>query len=585
MKKCPKCKAKLQKGRRRCPECGEFVATKKAMKNEKIKKYALGGAAVLGVAAIIVLIALFSGGKKSTLYMSATELSFIQGGSNKKVELTDALVYEKSMDQFDLEYMANHYYSKLIQTNKSKDILFFPTNIIRLNNYTLSYRKVTETDGETVNIANKVSEYKISEDGKRVVYLSEGELYVYDGDESKLIAQGITNFEISEDAKTVIYVDYGRTLYSHKSGKAKKVAKDITSLVQVAEDTDVIYYIKGTTLYKKTSGKDAKKLLKDVSSVITMYETGEIYYLRNSGDGIAISDYVDFDVKGEKDELKKEIKEHKAESHHYELCFYDGEKTKTVAKGVQQENIQTATDRPVIFYSFNDFSKVKKVKLSEVNNVWEVEELILNQVENDKNYQVAVGAKATSIKQKDIVYSILSESGDAMYFIADVKEENTDIGNLYKVSISGSKAGAAKKYDKEVYTRNIEFVGNEGVLYYKNVSEVSYILQGELYVNKKSVDEGVKLGSAICYSDVDDKTVYFLTDWRYQESMGTLKKVKGNKVVELRKSAHSFYSMEKGEVLFIADYDVEKFAGTLYRHTGRKAKKIDKNVIAIMQNK
>ena len=43
--------------------------------------------------------------------------------------------------------------------------------------------------------------------------------------------------------------------------------------------------------------------------------------------------------------------------------------------------------------------------------------------------------------------------------------------------------------------------------------------------------------------------------------------------------------MKKGEVLFIADYDVEMFAGNLYRHTGRKTKKIDTKVIAIMQNK
>ena len=588
MKRCPKCKAKLQKGRRRCPECGEFVARKKNLQNEKMKKYILGGAVALAVIALIVVVSLLVGGKKkSTLYMSATELSFVKGGSNKTVELTDELVYENSMDQFDLEYMANYYYSKLIKTSENGKIIFFPSNIIRLSNYTLSYRNVNETDGETVTVASKVSDYEISEDGTKVVYLSERELYLYDGDDSTSIGKNVTKFAISKNGEKIIFLDYERNLYSYQSGKEKKLAKDVTMLVQTSEDAEVIYYIKGTDLYKKETGKDAKKVIKNVSSIVAMYETGEIYYLKDNASAFVLSDYVEFDVKGEKDDLKKEIKEYKSDSRYQELCFFDGEKTKTVAEGVQQESIQAAVDRPVVFYTYSDFSKVKKIKLSDITNVWEAEEMIYNQVAEDKNYQVAVKAKATTIQQDNIAYTILAESGDAMYFVADVKDTSStaNVGNLYKVAISGSKAGKAKKYDKNVYARCVEFVGDTGVLYYKNVGDVNYTTQGDLYVNKKRVDDNVKFGSAICYGDVDDKTVYFLTDWRYQESMGTLKKVKGSKVVELRKSAHSFYSMEKGEVLFIADYDVETFSGNLYRHTGKKAKKIDKNVIAIMQNK
>jgi len=76
-----------------------------------------------------------------------------------------------------------------------------------------------------------------------------------------------------------------------------------------------------------------------------------------------------------------------------------------------------------------------------------------------------------------------------------------------------------------------------------------------------------------------------LTDWKYQASMGTLKRVKGSKVVEIRKAAHAFYAMEKGEVFFIGDYNVETYAGNLYRHKNGKAHKVDKDVVAIMKEK
>ena len=588
MKKCPKCGAKLQKGRRRCPECGEFVARRKS--KGLLEKPALiyGGIAAAAILVVVLIFAFAGGVKKNTLYLKDMELSYLASGSNKGVELTNKLVYEKSMDQFDLEYMANHYYSKLVKKSKNGDRIYYPSNIIRLSNFTLTYRDLNEKDGEIVELAKGVSDYKISEDGKKVVYVSEGTLYLYNGKEAIPMEKGVTNFEISKDGKKIIYINSERAVCLNQSGKTKKLVKEVGTLDYIDEALDVIYYTKNADLYRKEIGKDAKKLASKVASVLKVYESGEIYYLKENEEKISAQDYVENDVKKEKDDIKKELKESQIDTHTYELFFYNGKSQKSVAKNVQQENLKIATERPVIVFTAGDLDGMEKMKLSEISSVWEVEEKVMNYLADSSKYYVAAEAKTKAVKEKNVEHIILAENGDTIYYVADIAEDKVGTydatGTLYKMQVSGSKIGAGKKYASDVFAKDIAFVGEEGVLYYKNVSEVTYTMQGDLYVNKKMADENVKLGSAVCYGEVDDKTVYFLTDWKYQESMGALKKVKGNKVTEIRKAAHEFYSMKKGEVLFIGDYDVETYAGNLYRYNG-KAHKIDKNVIAIMQNR
>ena len=588
MKKCPKCGAKLQKGRRRCPECGEFVAKRKAKGLLEKPAFIYGGAGVLVVLVAILIFAFAGGEKKNTLYVKGMEMSYLESGSNKDVELTDKLVYENSMDQFDLEYMANHYYSKLVKKSKNGERIYYPSNIIRLSNYTLTYRDLNEKDGEIVELAKGVSDYKISEDGKKVAYVSEGTLYIYDGKETIPMEKGVTNFEISKDGKKVIYINSERAVCLNQSGKTKKLVKEVGTLDYIDEELDVIYYTKDAKLYRKEIGKDAKKLASKVASVLKVYESGEIYYLKENAEKISAKDYVEMDVKKEKDDIKKGLNESQLDTHTYELFFYNGKSEKAVAKNVQQENLKIAAERPVIVFTACDLSGMKKMKLSEISSVWEVEENITSYMSETSKYYVAAESKSKAVKEKNVANIILAENGDTVYYVAEVADDKLSAydatGKLYKMQVSGNKIGAGKKYASDVFAKEIAFVGAEGVLYYKNVSEVTYTMQGDLYVNKKKADENVKLGSAVCYSEVDDKTVYFITDWKYQESMGALKKVKGSKVTEIRKAAHAFYSMKKGEVLFIGDYDVETYAGNLYRYNG-KAHKIDKDVIAIMQNR
>ena len=604
MKKCPKCKAKLQKGRRRCPECGEFVMKRRAskrgilsclasliegVKSKKIVFYGIAG--LLGILAVVVIVSLANGGGSSALYVKESEMAMTKGTGTKKVQLTDKLVYENSMDQFDLEYMSNHYYSKLIKKSKNGDRIFYPSSIIRLNNYTLTYRNLNEKDGEVVEVASSVTDYQISENGKIAAYTSGGVLFRYDGDEAETVGNGISTFQLSKDGKTIIYVDSERNICSYKSGKSKKLVKDVSVLEYISENCKEIYYIKDNNLYRKEIGKDAKKIASEIISVVKIYENGEAYYLKQTEKQVLLNDYVEDDTKKanseEIKELKKSLKDSTAETHLYDLYYYNGKKGKSVAKNVQQEDVRTASERAVVLFKTCDISGMKKLKLSEISSAWEVEEKILEYISVNSKYQVAVEKKTTTITQKNIGQAILAENGDVLYFVADIAEEmiNTSdaIGTLYKMSISGSKAKTPKKYASDVYAREVAIVGDTDVLYYKNVSEVDYIMQGDLYVNKKNRDENVKVGSAVCFKDADKKAVYYLSDWKYQASMGTLKRVKGNKVTEIRKAAHAFYAMEKGEVFFIGDYDVETYSGNLYRHKNGKARKIDKDVVAIMK--
>lgn len=550
-----------------------------------------GGIILIAIVLVLIVFSAIKGGnaKNYGLYMKGSELLYTDATEAKPKQMTNNLVTGNSMDQFDLEYMGNTY-THLFQMNEDESVLFFPSEMKGFSRYTLCYREIGKTNQEAVKIAAEVNSYAVNEEGTIVTYLSQGILYRHDLKEREQIAGEVSSFYASKDGQKVFYVTYDGTVYLKDQDKdAEKIDEKISAIEQVSEDFSTIYYTKDYNLYMKQSGEKAKSIASEVYAVLEIYESGELYYVKDVPETLALKDYVEDDVKesdeayAQKEEIRKVLQEQKMERHSYELFYYDGEKVKSVAKNVEYYDAKTATERPVVVYSTCDTGKIAKVKLSEISYAWNIEEQITSAIEATKQYHVAAEGNVTSIEEKNIATVLLAENGDTMYFVAG--EADAQSGTLYKVSISGEKAKKAQQYDTEVYANYIDFVGEDGAFYYKEVGEVNHIMQGELFVNKKSADVGVKLGSAVCYRETDEDTVYFIKNWEYQKSMGVLKQYKGNKTVQITDAAHSFSVASKGKVLYISDYDVEKYVGNLYLYEKGKAFQVDREVVAIIQPK
>lgn len=553
-----------------------------------LSKGVLFGVAGLLVFIIILGIVIFSDKgpeDNNAVYFRRTGVSYIDATEGKAQKVSDNLVYGGKLDQFDLKYLANSY-SGLVNVSKDKERIFFPGDMKGFGRFALYYREINQEKAEPIQLVSNVSSYAVNEEGTLVVYISEGTLYTHNLKENKEVAKNISNFQISQDGNQIVYLDTAGNLYLKGSEKTTKLAKNISNLEYVNEDFETFYYTKDGKLYIKEKGKDARKLASNVNEVLKVYESGAVYYLKGSSTSVEAKDFVKNDSK-EKSEMWDILKEQTVEISTYELFYFDGKKTQSVAKNVGYEDIRVAEERPVAFYSTCNLKDAGKVKLSELNTYVNATDVIVKVQEETKQFHVAVEKKITDIAEEDIVTTIVSDDGNAIYYLADAKTgengENKTYGNLYKMDVSKSRAKQAKKYDENVYASNIDFVGGDGVFYYKNVKDVDYNLIGELYVNKKMASEDVKIDTTVCYPKADENSLFFITNWKYQESMGTFKQYNGKKTIELAKTAHGFYVTDEGTILFLSDYDVHTYSGNLYLYGKREAKKIDKDVVAIIQ--
>ena len=557
-------------------------------------------AAIVVIVLIVLLIAIPFKKKASgeavkthhALYFTQEEnagLSYVDAESGKKKEMTDMLLYGKSMDVLAIERTAETH-KGLVQANADGSRIFFPAEMKKTDNFKLYYRDVNKKDSPSVVLAADVSSYTINKDGSLVTYkLNDGVLYQHDLNERKQISDSVTSYYVSDDGKEVVYTTTERKAFWYSDGESSQIGKEISSINAFSGDGTKVYYTKDQNFYVKQQGKKAVKIDKDVNSICAVYDSGEVYYAKQSSKELALKDYIKKDKKTAEDVVNA-IDAHQIEWNAYELFYYDGAKTKSIAKNVDYEDVKAANDRAVIMYSVCDMKNAEKVKSSTIKQTWLIDRAMTEVIESAKEYQVAVEGKKASVGQNNIETAYVAQNGNTIYFIANVEQNESGsslvFGDLYKMSVSKDGAKKAKKYDEDVYVNDIGFVGAEGVYYYKKVQQVNTFFQGELFVNKESVSEKAKVGSAICYQATGSDAVYFFESWQYQKSMGTFQKYEDGKVATISGTAHSFCVTPAGEVLFIGKYNVDKFTGKLYIYEGDKTKKIDDNVVAIIgQNK
>lgn len=558
-------------------------------------------AAGIVLAVLVVLILVIALKKKPldeavqthhALYFKQSEnggVSYVDAEEGKAKQMTDMLLYGNSMDVLALERTAETHKS-LVQTSADGNRVFFPVEMKKTDNFKLYYRDVDKKNAPAVVLAADVTSYKISADGSLVTYkLNDGMLYQHDLNERTQISDKVISYYVSQDGKQVVYTTMDRMAYWYQDGKSNKIGKDITSIHAFSEDGKTVYYTQEQNLYVKKNGKDAVKIDSDVNAVHTIYDSGEIYYVKYSSQELTLKDYVENDAEVAA-EIKNAVENSKLEWNSYELFYYDGAKTKSIAKNVEYDDIKTAADRAVVMYSVCDMKIAEKIKISTIANTWSVDSVMHDVLESAKNYQVAVKGKTTSMEQKGIHTVGISQDGDTIYFVADVvpNQEGSSLvfGTLYQVEVSKGGAKKAKEYDTEVYVNNIGFAGKEGVFYYKKVQQVSTFFQGELYVNKACASEKAKVGSAICYRETGNDTVYFIDSWQYQKSMGAFQKFENGKTISIFNAVHSFYVAPAGDVFFLGKYNVDTFTGALYLYEANATTKVDDDVIAILyQNK
>lgn len=97
-----------------------------------------------------------------------------------------------------------------------------------------------EKDLETTSVADEVNTITISDDGKRVYFLSKNNRLKYvtasDPDEEVDVAKHVYDYEVLSDGKTVCYYDEDSILYVLKGKKTVEIEEEVFSLYRTHDD-------------------------------------------------------------------------------------------------------------------------------------------------------------------------------------------------------------------------------------------------------------------------------------------------------------------------------------------------------------
>lgn len=578
---------------------------KRVMKNKKLMKLT-GAVAVLLVLVIVLSIVFSSGGKKSyALYLKDKEIYYTGASSIKPWQVTTKFVDTEDIDTSDLADVATYLGMYTRVSADGKKVFFFDK--VTEEGGSLYYRRVNKSKKEPVKIDSNVTEFTLNEDADLVTYLKEEVLYQYNMKKSVELVKDVEDFYASADGKQLVYMNSDDEIYFKKGNKeAEKIDSDITRIVNVSKACDVVHYLKDDTLFKKESGKDKVKIATEVYSVPKIYETGEIYFLKEEMQEFVLNEYVEDDMKEkdanlqepkesdyedenefqdayyeyyektEREELRLQLEDGTLETSTYELFYYNGKKAESIAKGTAS-SIDVAADKAVVVYSVYNKGKVEKVKLSEVDYMFEIEDLVEEALFASSKSYVAVGKKSSEIQQTDAYDYELDADGKTLYFIDNISGE-TNHGELYRAKISGSKVKKPEKMEKDVYKYGAGYIAAGQYVYYKDVDDEGD--SGKMFMNHKKIDSDVNLYNAVYVEDAG--SLVYMKNWNDDKDFGTLKMRKGNKTTEIAEKVYDYSILPDGEVVFLTDYSEEKSEGTLSIFRKNKVKKVDDGVAAIL---
>lgn len=634
MMDCPKCKKVLDDGVKFCDACGteleqaEVVAesaSKKKKFSKKMIAVLISATSLLLVVAIVVGLALsLGGGANYGLYIKDGELYYTDFSKNGRWQVTGNLAEDR-----DNEFLAELQYSLSFRTRISADgkMLFYVDEIDDYGDCTLYVRGIKDGGQAPVKIDTGVYSYDISENGKTVIYVKDDALYKHNLRDKEKLDEDVEGFFMTKDAKKIAYFNYESTLYIKRGSQEKEeISSCIDHLVYYTEDLNTIYYIKSNDLYKWEDGKDSVKLVDDVYDVFINNEKDKFYFIREEQREVLAKDYIFDDVKDsdaaftipeyprpprrsdykdmekynadyeayleafnnynqkineyykkcDRDAIRAKLENQKITLTNYTLCYFDGQNALTVTDNISRDNLAVSyTFDAAVYQKYTNDLKAWLSDISSVNNIVSAVEECLH---SHPQTSIAIHGMEASLSLNGVSEDFtFSEDGKTLYYIDEI-DEDTFTGNVYALNLSKG-VGEATLYDSGIDCElgiEIDYVSGD-IYYYKNTDDDLF---GTLYINGKCIAEGVGIGS-LRYNEADNSYVFF-TDYDVDKGEGTLNISKKGKLTKISDYVCDYTISPKGEVLYLYDYRYEDYTGDLYIFNGRKVRKLDTDVTALL---
>lgn len=456
----------------------------------------------------------------------------------------------------------------------------------------LYYKSLNKEDEKPRFIDENISEYLTSADKEHMLYVKGDErgLYRWDFDlkKSEKLSEYVGEYYISGDGKNICFLDENSDLYvKSQNEKPKKIAKNIHYIVYCNEELTKFVYSRGENLYLYHAGKEEK--IANNAIVIGFLNNGEGYY-RTDEKMIPWDELIEDDVAPDspRKEFIKNLSEEDADEYGWTvntLWYFDGEKSHKlnerclwISSGIMWDIALfgwVMQDRTQVFFREYDAKAFTKIKLSELNeeyDLYEIMDKVFEEFQKTTPYFVAI--KDRVMTMSGVVAETVSadSSGRRLYFYKNVDDQYLK-GDLYRVEVSEDGVSDPIVVSDNVSTTRKNVFGDGTEIYFKFKAE----FVGDLYVDGKKVDEDVN--TERWDYDEKTKTLLYFTTWNRGIEHGHLKSYTKGESKFIAKDVYDAYFTDGGRVLYLTNTEVHREANNkLYVYDGEKTQQIAENV-------
>ena len=666
---CPHCGTKNKRGDIFCASCGGRIledmqqtadgaqsvgagvgsAGGKGSGHAGKAKWAVPAIAVAGIAVVcIALFALirlvFLGGGEDYFYVKDNELWKGNTRKSEPVRLQDDMG-----NGTDDAYLSSLAYGKKTEDGK---YLYFTGERDDNYRFTLYGVSLKKKEAEPVKIDTDVDSFEVLGNNK-VLYLANGNLYVSDMEENKeRLARNVTEYHISGDEKRVIWItsDDQELCIGDVSGKEdeEKLDSEVSMLFDYSEDFSTLVYGKGSELYVMTDFENRERIsdyawqvgVEDIDGDFKVYyvevdpdaEDLTYTYMDFVEDDMAAADsamqepriedyqrqeevvtfwgdtrmetvtdeayYEEMDKYDEKlyrDDVREELKNttfslSELSGYQAAVMCYDGKNKEASAL---KENIwvQWYGDGTVYFGNLVEESQdcvsmfscftpdgVEQIDKVPFSAIYEGTQDIYETVNNAILFRTQLLLANGMITEMDPKYmpwqTIVDEDTQAVYMLmGGAADAYSESGTLVRFSYKDGQLGAMEAMDEEV--DDILSIDNGRVYYLKDLDSNS---SGDLYCNGARVDSDVY--AYVRFSD--EAGFFYYTDFDADTQQGSLTVYDGKETKEIEKDVYGALCLDKNRILLLTDYDLNRYRGDLKLYNGKTSERIDRDVTAII---
>lgn len=434
-----------------------------------------------------------------------------------------------------------------------------------------------------------VQNYLLSEDKENMLYVQEDRYSLYQWDfvsgKKEKLTEYVGEYYFSKDGKKICFTDEHGDLYiKAKNKEAQKIAENVHYIDYFNEDFTKFVYGKDGNLYLYHAGKEEK--IADDIITLGFFENGEGYYLTDRK-MVPWEELIEDDVASNspKKEYVKALNEEGAYEYGWSvntLWYFDGEKSHKLTdrylwflQSIMPDVAMSGwlpQDRAQIFFREHDAKSFQKIKLSQLQDEYELLDKIFEEYQRSAAFFVAIKDRVMSIPGVVAENVSIDPTGSKLYFFKNPDESDLK-GDLYKIELSEDAVSEPIFVADNVSLTRKNVLSDGTEIYFKFKDE----FVGDLYINGKKTDEDVDM-YRLDY-DEKTKTLMYFTNWNRGIDHGDLKTCVNGENKFIANNVYDAYFTDSGKVLYLTNTEVDREENNkLFVYNGEKSERIAQNI-------